>query len=238
MKQIKLDPCLFIVDKLIAVMYVYDILMCSTEDQNMIDLTKLLNTEGIDLEEKNCAAGFLGVNLNNTAGGSMMMTQEGLIESIIGAMGLDLYQSTPNSTPYMKAPLTKDLDGDLCSEYFAYSSIFGIMLYLAGHSRPDITYSVSQVARFTFCPKRPHEAFLKFIGRYLLGKRNKILIITPTRYLYIDKYPDADFSGIYNYEEHNDPICVQSRTVFVINFSGCPLLWKYHLQSETATITM
>ena len=35
----------------IALMYVDDILMCSTEDQNMIDLTNLLNTEVVDIEE-------------------------------------------------------------------------------------------------------------------------------------------------------------------------------------------
>ena len=121
---------------------------------------------------------------------------------------------------------------------FAYASIVGMMLYLAGHSRPDITYSVSQVARFTFCPKRSHEAGLKFICRYLIGSRNKGLIITATRDLNIDAYPDTDFAGLYNYEEHNYPICVQSRTVFVINFSGCPIFWDSHIQTETATITM
>ena len=49
LKQIKLDMCLFIVDTVIAVMYVDDILRWSTEDQNMSDLTKLLNTEVVDI---------------------------------------------------------------------------------------------------------------------------------------------------------------------------------------------
>ena len=43
LKKSKLDPCLFIGDTVIAVMYVENILMWSTEDQNMTDLTKLLN---------------------------------------------------------------------------------------------------------------------------------------------------------------------------------------------------
>ena len=86
----------------------------------------------------------------------MMMTQEGLIEKIIEAMGIDVYHRTPKSTPCMKAPLTKYLDGDTCSESFAYASIVGIMLYMDGHYCPGITYSVSQVERFTFCPKRYH----------------------------------------------------------------------------------
>ena len=49
LQLIKLDPCLFIGDTVIAVMYVDDILRWSTEDQNMSDLTKLLNTEVVDI---------------------------------------------------------------------------------------------------------------------------------------------------------------------------------------------
>ena len=69
-------------------MYVEDILMCSTEDQNMIYLTKFLNTEGIDLEEENDVAGLLGVQLTKTSGGSMMITQDGMIDRIIEDMSL------------------------------------------------------------------------------------------------------------------------------------------------------
>ena len=238
LQQSKLDPCLFIGDTVIAVMYVDDLLMWSTEDNHMIELGQLLNKAGVDIEEENDAAGFLGVKLTKTPEGSMMMTQEGLIGRIIEAMGLDVEHSTPKSTPCLKAPLTKDVDGDPCSESFAYASIVGMLLYLSGHSRPDISYSVSQVARFTFCPRRSHEAALKMIGRYLLGTINKGLIINPTRELKIDAYPDADFAGLYNYEEHNDPICVRSRTGYVINVAGCPVLWKSQLQTETATSTM
>ena len=103
---------------MISVMYVDDILMSSTEDQNKIDLTKLLNTESVNIEEENDAAGFLGVQLTNTAGGYMMMNQEGLIDRIIEDMGIDVDHRTLKSTPCMKAPLTKDLYGDPCSDYY------------------------------------------------------------------------------------------------------------------------
>ena len=95
LKQSKLDPCLFIGDTVIAVMYVECILMWSTEDQNMINLTNLLNTEGVDPEEENYATGFLGVELTKISGGSTMMTQEILIKLIIEVMGLDLDHITP-----------------------------------------------------------------------------------------------------------------------------------------------
>ena len=90
----------------------------------------------------------------------------------------------------------------------------------------------------TLCPKCSHEESFKLIGRYLLGTSNKGLIITLTRDLNIDAYPDADFSGLYNYEEHNDPICVRSRTGFVTIVSGCPVLRKSQIQPETDISTM
>ncbi len=40
------------------------------------------------------------------------MTQEGLIDRVIEALGLDLDNSKPRDTPCLKAPLTKDLDSD------------------------------------------------------------------------------------------------------------------------------
>ena len=79
---------------------------------------------------------------------------------------------------------------------------------MAGHYLPKITYSAIQVARFTFCTNRSHEAGLNIIGRYLLGTLNKGLLITPTRDLNTDAYPNADFDGLYNYEDNNDPICM------------------------------
>ena len=52
LKQINLDLLLFIEDTVKAVTYVENILIWSTEYQNMIDLTNLLNTEGVDQEEE------------------------------------------------------------------------------------------------------------------------------------------------------------------------------------------
>ncbi|KAL7532071.1 hypothetical protein ACHAXR_006179 [Thalassiosira sp. AJA248-18] len=239
MVQSDLDPCLFIGDTVIAVMYVDDVLMWSTDTDNIYALGERLRKEGVELEEEDDAAGFLGVKLvKSSKTGQMVMTQEGLINRIIEALGLDVDQSTERGTPCLKAPLSKDLDGDPASGSFSYASIVGMLLYLSGHSRPDISYSVSQCARFTFSPKHSHEQALKLIGRYLLKTRHKGLVLTPTRELNVDAYPDADFAGLYGYEDSLDPISVKSRTGFVINVANCPVLWKSQLQSMIATSTM
>ena len=113
-----------------------------------------------------------------------------------------------------------------------------MLLYLSGHSRPDIAFAVHQCARYTFKPTTRHLAALKRIGRYLKGTQNKGLILRPSNYLHVDCFPDADFAGLYNHEDSQDPHCVRSRTGYVILVAGCPVLWKSKLQTEIAMSTM
>ena len=93
MKQSDLDPCLFVGDTVIAVMYVDDILMWSTDEAYIYHLGGFLRAEGIELEEDDDDAGFLGVQLTKCKSGQMIMNQEGLIDRIIEALGLDVDQS-------------------------------------------------------------------------------------------------------------------------------------------------
>jgi hypothetical protein len=64
------------------------------------------------------------------------------------------------------------------------------------------------------------------------------MIIKPTTTIGIDAYPDDDFASLYGYEDNNDPVCVHSRTGYVITVVGCPIFWSSKLQTETATSTM
>jgi hypothetical protein len=141
--------------------------------------------------------------------------------------------------PAEAAPLVKDAEGALATGVFSYSSVVGMLLYLSGHTRPDIAYVVNCAAWYMFCPKKSHEEALKQIGRYLKASCNRGLIINPSSgVLKIDVYRDADFAGMYGYEHHDDPSCVKSWTGYVINFANCPVMWQSKLQMETALSTM
>ena len=114
-----------------------------------------------------------------------------------------------------------------------------MLLYLSGHTRPDIAYAVNCCARYMFCPKHSHETALKRIGRYLKATRDRGLILNPNSDVCkLDCYPDADFAGMYGHEIPTDPACVKSRTGFVITFADCPVYWASKLQTETALSTM
>ena len=110
-------------------------------------------------------------------------------------------------------------------------------MYLCSNSRPDIQFAVHQCARFTHCPRRTHEEAIIRICRYLLGTREKGLRFKPGELLQLDCYVDADFAGLYNVESHDDPVCVKSRTGYVLTLGSCPLLWVSKLQTEVTLST-
>jgi hypothetical protein len=126
-------------------------------------------------------------------------------------MGLDVGTVTAKWMPAEAAPLVKDSEGALATGAFSYSSVVGMLLYLSGHTRPDIAYAVDCAAWYMFCPKKSHEEALKQIGRYLKATCNRGLIIKPSSgVLKTDAYPDANFAGMYGYEHHDDPSRVKS----------------------------
>jgi hypothetical protein len=109
--------------------------------------------------------------------------------------------------------LVNDVNGDLASGAFSYSSVGGMLLYLSGHARPNITFAVNCCARYMFCPKHLHELALKRSGRYLKQTLDRGMVMNPSSNVCkIDAYPDTDFAGMYGHEEHTDPACAKSQT--------------------------
>jgi hypothetical protein len=240
-KQSELDPCLFIGKNVIVVVYVDDLLLFSKDDAEFDRLIASIKASNVAIRREGTAEGFLGVDIKreDTASGSQItLLQIGLTQRIISALGLSSSLSTKIDTPAEVGALPKDADGLPALGNFSYPSVIGMLLYLTGHSRPDISFAVHQCARYTFKPTRRHEAALIRIGRYLKGTMDKGLIMCPTDDPCIDTYPDSDFAGLYSFEDSKDPHCARSRTGFVILAFGCPILWKSKLQTEIALSTM
>ena len=121
----------------------------------------LLCHSGVDLEQEDDAAGFLCVQIMHNDSGLQEMKQEGLVDLVIEAIGLDVGTVNGKSTPDEAKPLIKDTDGEVAHGYFSYSSVVGIMLYHSGHSRLDIAYAVNCAACYMFCQRHSHELALK-----------------------------------------------------------------------------
>jgi hypothetical protein len=195
--QQDLDPCLCISDKVICLVYVDDTLFYSAKAEFIDDVIERLRAVEMDLEVEGEVAGCLGVHIQrNTAESVITLTQTGLIKRIIEAVGVTHLPA--KSTPADFVPRVKDLDGDPIDVTLNYSSVIGMLQYLQNHTRPDITYAVSQCARFVHSPRKSHEDAVIRICQYLKGTEEKGVIFRPPSML---RYPQSlavSFSPCYS----------------------------------------
>ena len=242
--QARNEPCLFYSKDVIVLTYIDDCIYFSRSgkkiDEVIDSLRKPKANEGskkflLNIEDD--YAGFLGININKTKTGKELL-QTGLIDRILQALSLDNENITIRTEPASTTPLGKETTGAPRKEEWSYSSIIGMMLYLASNSRPDIAFAVHQCARFNHCPRLKHEQAVKRIARYLKGTRNKGLLFTPSDELSLELHADADWAGLWNSELPDDPTCVKSRTGYLITLCGVPVTWSSKLQTEIATSTM
>ena len=109
--------------------------------------------------------------------GTIELTQKGLIAKIIEETGLQ--SCKPNLTPASQLALGRDDDGPRMTESWSYRSVIGMLLYLCTNTRPDISFAVSQAARFSSDPKQSHATAVKTIVRYLAATADKGIILNP-----------------------------------------------------------
>ena len=130
-------------------------------------------------------------------------------------------------------PKSDDFDNS-----FHYRSVIGKANYLEKGTRPDIAYAVHQCARFTQSPKTEHGEALRWLGRYLKGTRDSGIRFKPDPTRSFEVFVDADFAGNWDPEiADQDRSTARSRHGYIINYAGCPIVWKSQLQTEIALST-
>jgi len=106
-----------------------------------------------------------------------------------------------------------------------------MLQYFQGHTRPDISFAVSQCSRYIHHHTNMHITALR-ISRYLLKTSEKGIILKPTSELTIDCYVDADFAGLWNREDHNDENCVNAEPDMCYALSNALLFGLLILMKE------
>ena len=199
---------------------------------------QLTEERNMALEVEDNVAGFLGVDIKkDTTSGYITLKQVGLKKKIIEALKID---DLPAVYTPADGVLGKDEDGEPPHCDFNYASVVGMCFYLYSHSTPEIGFAISQLARFSFNPKRSHELALIRLGQYLKGTLENGMILKPMKLdeFRMDVYVDSDFLGLYGKERRDDPDNVRCRTGYVIMLNDCPVIWKSCLQDSISTSTM
>ena len=243
------DHCLFMSSDIIVLTYVDDCIFFARNTKSIDSLINSLRKapdkfkgkwDEFMLSKEEDYAGFLGIDISKSKHieGAIELLQVGLIDRILAVLGLDKDNTHIRMEPASPTPIGKEEDSAPRKENWSYASVIGMLLYLSSNSRPDIAFAVHQAAKFSHCARLPHKIAIKRIGRYLKATRDKGLIMNPSENLILEFYADADFAGLWNVEDSNDPLSVKSRTGFIITLGGTPVTWSSKLQTEIATSTM
>jgi hypothetical protein len=232
------DPCLFYGDGMVVVAYVDDCIFFGKDHQRLEDFKQKLKRRGMDLtDESEDVYSFLGIEVApDDKTGEVVLKQTGLIKKLLNYCQMN--DCNTKGTPAATTPLATDADGADFDEEWNYASAVGMAMYISSNTRAELQFAVHQCARFTHAPKKSHGEALKRIVRYLQGTKDKGLRLKPTEDMQLDMYCDADFAGLWNHEDDQDPTCVKSRSGIILTLGGCPLTWSSKLQTEIALSTL
>jgi hypothetical protein len=202
-------------------------------DERELNAIKRIKAVGLDITEEGELEDFLGINIDRIDGNTCHLSQPHFIDQIIQDLHLNQENVTARPTPATDAKIigahmnSPEFDG-----HFHYRRVIGKLNHLERGSRPDISYAVHQCARFTSNPRKEHGEAVKRIGRYLKGTRDRGFVMQQSDEQF-RVWVDADFSGNWSNEESmDDPDTARSCTGYLVNFLGCPIMWKFQLQME------
>ena len=165
-------------------------------------------------------------------------SQPFLIDRLLYLLGLgDNEFDTSTTTPVAKGLLHRDLDGKPRKLSWKYRTAVGMMSYLQGHTRPDISMPVHQTSRFCNNPMLCHEKAVMRIGRYLICSKTIGIIYKPDKSRGLECYVDADFSGGWTQANADNAENVMSRTGYSIMYAVCPIHFVSKLQTDIALST-
>ena len=115
--------------------------------------------------------------------------------------------------------LTPGKSDDACVDQKLFQSAVGSLQYLSIATRPDITYAVSNVAKFCDKPTQQHWLAVKRIYRYLKGTKNYgILYCNDGSCHECVAYSDADWGG--------DISDRKSTLGYMFQISGAAVSWR------------
>jgi len=236
-KQSKVDECVYYRGKTLYVLYTDDSLLAGPDENEIQQIIDELQTKSkLSITVEGDLADFLGVSIERKEDGTIHMTQPHLIEQILGDLRMLDESVKPRSTPAASSKVltrhsqSPDFDGS-----FNYRSVIGKLNYLEKATRSDISFAVHQCARFVSEPKREHGEAVRWLARYLKGTKDKGTILRPIEGKDLEVFVDASFCGDWCPEEAAmDRDTARSRHGYIIQYAGCPLLWKSQLQTEIA----
>lgn len=177
-KKSNYDPCVYFDVKdgcmLIVAVYVDDMLLFYDDPHDADEIKKKMN-ERFKIKDLGPVKHILGMRVTNEKG-CCSIDQEHYIESVLEKFGMSDCNSvdTPmNSTVALTSedsPQTPTAKNEMSN--VPYQEAIGCLMYISQCTRPDITFAVNKLSRFSSNPGRKHWEAVKHLLRFLKGSKS------------------------------------------------------------------
>ena len=221
----------------IFVVYVDDGILIGPNEKEIESIIDSLKRD-YDLTDEGKLNEYLGIKIEVLRDGTRVLTQPLLMKRILEAVGIETnrIKRKRRRTPANRV-LQKDEGGHKREQTWDYCSVVGMLNFLMRSTRPDLAFTVSQVARFLSHPMKSHEDVVIRICEYIASTNTKGIEMRPDATKGLEVYADADFSGGYVKGHTNDPNTAKSRSAYYILYKGCIIYFTSKLQTEIALST-
>ena len=225
----KVDEGIFYRGRVMYILYTDDSILAAPIQKETDEAIKDIQGAGLNIAIEGDVKDFLGTNIQKKKNGKMIMTQPHLIKQIWEGLGMDHCTKAKKLPALSSKILLNHQDSEDFDYSFQYRSIIGKLNYLEKGTRPDISYSTHQCARFVEQPKDEHGEAIRQIVRYLIGSKDKGITIEPDLSKGLEVYVDSDFADNWDRNDSSNKDTTRTRHGYYISYNGVPLLWKSQL---------
>ena len=139
----EMDPCLFVKNNCIVVLYVDDAIIFSKDDAEIERILQQFCDLKYDFSRDTTFSSYLGIQLQSLADGCIKLLQPHLKSSAIDVMGLS--EANSCTTP-IATPLFKHMDSPPFDQSFNYRSALGILQYIGNNTHLECAYAINACA--------------------------------------------------------------------------------------------
>jgi hypothetical protein len=187
--------------------------------------TKRFLTSTFKMKDLGQVDTILGIKVKRNSGGYELSQTHYIEKMLVKFKHLDFKEVT---TPFDHVVKLQKNNGRAVAQ-LEYASAIGCLMYLMQCTRPDISFAVSKMSRFTSNPNNEHWKAITRIFRYLLKTKN--LGLHYGRFpAILEGYTDA--SWISNIGDH------KSTTGWIFTLAGGAISWKSKKQTCITLSTM
>jgi hypothetical protein len=217
----------------------FAILAVYVDDLNILGTPELcrhaqeLLTKHFDMKYLGQTSYCLGLQIHYVPNGGILLHQQTYVQKILKLFNMD--QANPLAAPMIGRSKTNDdpyqprEEEEEIVDKPRYLTAVGALTYLTTHTRPDIAFATSILARHSQNPTQRHWNGVKHLLRYLRG--------TSDLGLYYHKTDKPEIQGFADSGFRTDMHAGKSQTGYIFLKCGAPISWKSTKQTVTATST-